>query len=83
MEKFIPYEKLSKKQQRLRNKQKRTTWQGVNPVTRKPPNPKQYNRAKNRQWKKDAFPPIAGSFMKFNNLIIPHLHPCGCEAIPA
>lgn len=49
MEKFIPYEKLSKKEKRLRNFLRRGSWQGVNPVTRKSENPKAYNRARVRQ----------------------------------
>lgn len=46
MEKFIPYEKLSKKQKRELNAKKRRGWNGLNPVTRKPQNPKAYNRKK-------------------------------------
>ena len=53
MDKFIPYEKLSKKEQRERNKARRSTWGAVNPVTRKPANPKAYNRQKARRWKYD------------------------------
>ena len=44
MERFIPYEKLSKKKQRELNKAKRGTWGSFAPVTRRPPNPKAYNR---------------------------------------
>ena len=50
MEKFIPYEKLSKKKQRELNALKRKTWGNVNPVTRRPENPKAYNRQKARKW---------------------------------
>lgn len=50
MEHFIPYEKLSKKKQRELNRKKRTTWGILNPVTRKPENPKAYNRRKARRW---------------------------------
>ena len=50
MEKFIPYEKLSKKKQRERNKEKRSTWGALKPVTRLSENPKAYNRRKARQW---------------------------------
>ena len=50
MEKFIPYEKLSKKKQRERNKEKRGSWGALNPVTRKSENAKAYNRKKARQW---------------------------------
>lgn len=46
MEKFIPYEKLSKKEKRLRDAQKRGSWNGVNPVTRKSEHPKAYKRGK-------------------------------------
>jgi len=42
MEKFIPYEKLSKKQRRERDKKRRVTW-GFSPVTRNAQNPKAYN----------------------------------------
>lgn len=49
MEKFIPYEKLSKKEKRRRDTEKRGSWMGINPVTRKSENPKAYNRAKARQ----------------------------------
>ena len=53
MEKFVPYEKLSKKEKRRMDALRRGTWQGINPVTRKSVNPKAYNRSKARQWKKD------------------------------
>ena len=47
MGKFIPYEKLSKKKKRELNAAGRTTWD-ISPVTRRPENPKAYNRAKTR-----------------------------------
>ena len=53
MEKFVPYEKRSKKQQRQLNARRRTLWT-VNPVTRKPKNSKAYDRAKARKWKDDS-----------------------------
>lgn len=53
MAKFIPYEKLSKKKQRELDLKQRTTWGSLNPVTRRPPNPKAYNRKKARKWKDD------------------------------
>lgn len=46
MEKFIPYEKLSKKEQKKRNAARRNTWGPVNPTTRKPENSRAYNRKK-------------------------------------
>ena len=58
MEKFIPYEKLSKKEKRKIDQAKRQTWGGLNPVTRKPENSKAYNRNKARNWKREQ--PIPG-----------------------
>ncbi len=45
MEKFIPYEKLAKKKKRELDAARRTVWT-INPVTRKPANPRAYNRKK-------------------------------------
>ena len=57
MEKFIAYEKLSKKKKRELDAKRRGSWGGVNPVTRKPANPKAYNRTKARkQWIHDDSP---------------------------
>ena len=53
MQKFIPYEKLSKKKQRELNAARRGTW-GLSPVTRRPENPKVYNRKTARKWKDDS-----------------------------
>ena len=55
MEKFIPYEKLSKKEKRRRDAMQRGTWGVLNPVTRKSPNPKAYNRKKTRKWMEDPY----------------------------
>ncbi len=52
MEKFIPYEKLSKKQQQEHNKRKRNLW-AMNPVTRKTNNPKAYKRIKAWNWEEN------------------------------
>ena len=54
MEKLIPYEKLSKKKQRELNTNKRGSWYGLNPVTRKPENSRAYNRSKARKWSDDS-----------------------------
>jgi hypothetical protein len=48
MKKFIPYEKMSKKQQREFDKAKRTTWGELSPVTRKSESKKIYNRKRIR-----------------------------------
>ena len=45
MDNFVPYQKLSKKAQRAVNNARRRTWQ-LNPTTRRPPNPRAYNRKK-------------------------------------
>ena len=58
MEKFTPYEKLSKKKKRELNAMKRRDWGGLRPVTRKSENPKAYNRkkAQNRRYDPDTAP---------------------------
>lgn len=48
MERFIPYEKLSKKKKRERNTARRVRWER-SPVTRRPANPKAYDRRKARK----------------------------------
>lgn len=71
MEKFVPYEKLSKKKLRELNAMKRGTWGNFNPVTRKPQNPKAYNRRTAQRWKDDSsFEPL---FAKKSNAIRPLL----------
>ena len=54
MEKFIPRDKLSKKARRALDTAQRRGWGPLNPVTRKSPNPKAYDRNKAR---KAAIPP--------------------------
>ncbi len=49
MERFIPYEKLSKRKKRELDAERRGSWGGLDPVTRRPANPKAYNRAKARK----------------------------------
>ena len=44
MKKYVPYKKLSKK---------RAMWR-ISPVTRRPDNPKAYNRKKARKWEDDS-----------------------------
>ena len=53
MEKFIPYEKLSKKARRALDARKRGGWGGLNPVTRKPVSSRAYDRNKAKRWKYD------------------------------
>ncbi len=46
MKKFIPYEKLSKKEKRRLDVLKRKDWGGLNPITRTVPDKKKYSRKK-------------------------------------
>ena len=55
MEKFVPYNKLSKKKQQELNRKKRNTWGSLNPVTRKPKNPKAYDRKKAHKRDDDSY----------------------------
>lgn len=43
-EKFIPYEKLSRKERRKIDAKSRRTWEGIDPRTRVVPNGKAYTR---------------------------------------
>ena len=63
MEKFIPYEKLSKKEKRKMDLAKRQTWGELNPVTRKPANSKAHNRNKTRNWKCEYHETSSGTFI--------------------
>ena len=51
MKPYIPFEKRSKKEQKKQNARSRRGWGGLNPVTRKPKNPRAYDRAKARRWR--------------------------------
>ncbi len=53
MEKFIPYEKLSKKKKRELDAARRKVW-NISPVTRVPANPSAYNRKKAQKWNDDS-----------------------------
>ena len=64
MEKFVPYEKLSKKEQQRINKARRGTWGDRNPVTRKPANSNAYNRKRAQAWKKEL-PDLRSLFVVF------------------
>ena len=46
---YIPLEKRSKREQRAYYTTRRGSWGALNPVTRKPPNPKAYDRKKSGQ----------------------------------
>lgn len=57
MEKFIPYEKLSKKERRKLDAARRATWGPISPVTRKPKNSRAYDRKKAQDWKREPSGP--------------------------
>ena len=48
MEKFVPYEKLSKKEKRKIDAARRAGWGSLSPVTRSPRNSRAYDRRKAR-----------------------------------
>ncbi|HCS74241.1 MAG TPA: hypothetical protein DIW17_10240 [Clostridiales bacterium] len=50
MEKMIPHKKLQKKKQKEIAAKKRGSWGDINPITRKKPNSKAYNRKKAGRW---------------------------------
>ena len=62
MEKFIPYEKLSKKEKRKLDIARRGTWGQINPGTRKPQSSKAYNRGKTRNWRRDVHESNSGTY---------------------
>jgi len=77
MEKFIPYEKLSKKEKRKMDLAKRQTWGELNPVTRKPENSKAYNRNKARNWKREYHEhPVPGLFIYIPDSLLREADPC-------
>ena len=51
MKNFVPFEKLSKKEQKKLNALRRKDWNGLSPVTRKSENPKAYNRKRTQNIK--------------------------------
>lgn len=66
MTNFVPYEKLSKKKKKEMNAKKRNTWNGLNPVTRKPENPRAYNRNKKKAQERREFDSAPISLCVYN-----------------
>ncbi len=77
MEKFIPYEKLSKKEKRKLDLSRRQTWGELNPVTRKPVSSKAYNRKKSQDWKREPPPKTCDFSFLLHNLLRDSSHPLG------
>ena len=67
MERFISYEKLSKKEKPKMDLAKRQTWGELNPVTRKPENSKAYSRIKARNWKREYHETSSGFSFLFRS----------------
>ena len=47
--KYIPIEKMSKKERRKLDNERRRTWGPLNPITRQSSSKKEYNRARDKQ----------------------------------
>ncbi len=62
MNKYVPFEKLSKKKQKELNAKRRGTWGNINPITRKPDNPKAYNRQKARRSSQQDYTTVPSVF---------------------
>lgn len=66
MQQFIPFEKRSKKEKRRISAEKRGTWNGICPVTRRVESKKIYHRKRNPFAKGEA--PDANGFYFYRNL---------------
>ena len=66
MEKYIPYEKLSKKQKAALDRARRVGWGEISPVTKMKKDATVYNRKKHRNVWED---PSAGAFFMYRKLI--------------
>lgn len=53
MNRFLPREKMNKRQKRELDLAKRATWDGINPVTRRATNKTAYNRKQSPRWYND------------------------------
>jgi hypothetical protein len=53
MNRFLPREKMGKREKRALDNSKRQTWAGISPVTRTTENEKTYNRKKSPRWHQD------------------------------
>ena len=53
MNRFIPKEKMAKREKHALDKAKRGTWEGIRPVTRAIENKKRYDRKKSPRWQDD------------------------------
>ena len=65
-QRYVPLEKRSKRERKAHFAAHRGSWGELNPVTRKAPNPKAYDRKKSGQ--RYEHEPPAGFFAAFNNI---------------
>lgn len=70
MEKFIPFEKLSKRKQRELTRMKRSDWGNINPITKREKNKKVYDRKKFRRDFNDENGGIAFLYSIFYRLMM-------------
>lgn len=67
MERYIPVDKLSKKQRKAYYAAKRGSWNGVNPVSRAVPSKKVYNRKQAKHWREEDA--LSVSFLDIKNAL--------------
>ncbi len=53
MDRYVPYEKLSKRMKKEADSKRRGTWGDINPVTRRSENPRAYTRKTRRDDEKN------------------------------
>lgn len=62
MGKMIPYKKLQKKKQKEIAIKQRGSWGDINPITKKTPNAKAYNRKKAGRWNENSYQDLPFNF---------------------
>ncbi|MCE5189944.1 MAG: hypothetical protein LLF75_12305 [Eubacteriales bacterium] len=53
MKRFLPREKMGKRDKRALDEKKRVTWNGINPATQKMESKRIYNRKQSPRWYED------------------------------
>ena len=69
---FVPLEKRSKREQREYYASRRKTWGGIDPVTRKPPNPRAYTRKKAGRRYEHEPSPVFSFFLLWKSRLKPN-----------
>jgi len=65
---YVSYGKLSKKSQREIDRVKRSTWEGISPVTKKVASKKVYSRKKTQRWQRES--PMLGFYYNIKELAV-------------